>query len=123
VSDISIAGRGWNAQTGVVSMGTVKSSRGADWPLMIVARGPHAKDVQLQPARIVPGLLAVDLGPTSYIADKATSLTRLTIRIPPGSRPSTHLGSQQEELGTITLRTSHPEAPELIIQVRFAVKE
>jgi hypothetical protein len=123
VGDISIAGRGWNAQTGVVTMGTVKSSGGAVWPLMIVVRGPHAEGVTLKPVRIAPGLLAVELGSSSYIADKATSLTRLTIRIPPGSQPCTHLGSQKGELGRITLRTNHPKAPELTIHVRFAITQ
>jgi len=123
VGDVSIAGRGWNAQTGVLTMGVVNSSEGTEWPLVIVIRGPHAKDADLKPTRIVPDSLHVELGPTRHIADKAISLTRMTIRIPPGSEPSTHLGAKQGAPGRITLQTNHPEVPELNIQVRFAVKE
>jgi len=123
VSDISIAGRGWNAQTGVLAMGTVRSARGAEWPLIIVARGPHAKDMRLTIDRIVPGLLQVELGPTRYIADKAICLTQLKIRIPPGSGRSMHLGSEQGRPGRITLQTTHPDVPELNVHVRFAVTE
>jgi hypothetical protein len=123
VSDISIAGRGWNARTGVLAMGTVRRGKGAEWPLMIVVRGPHAKDVRLKPIEIDPGLLQVELGSTRYIADKAICLSRLTIRIPPGSEPSMHLGSGQGKLGRITLQTNHPDGPDLNIYVRFAVRE
>jgi len=123
VSDVSIAGRGWNAQAGVLTMGSVKSSEGAEWPLVIVIRGPHAKDANLKPIRIIPDSLHVELGSTRHIAEKAISLTRLKIRIPPGSRPSTHLGAERGDPGRITFQTNHPEVPELNIQVRFAVKE
>ena len=123
VSDVSIAGRGWNAQTGVLTMGTVKSSEGVEWPLLIVIRGPRAKDVDLKPIRIIPDSLRVELGSTQHIADKAISLTRLRIRIPPGSRPSNHLGAERGAPGQITIQTNHTELPELNIQVRFAVKE
>ena len=123
VSDVSIAGRGWNSLTGVLSMGTVESSKGTTWPLMIVVRGAHAKDVQLRPVRIVPDLLEVELGSARYIADKSISVTRLTIRIPPGSGPSAHLGAGKGNPGRISLQANHPEVPELTIQVRFAVKE
>lgn len=123
VSDVSIAGRGWNAQTGVLTMGTVKSNEGTKWPLVIVIRGPHAKDADLKPTRIVPDMLRVELGPTRHTAEKAISMTRLTIRIPPGSEPSTHLGAGRGKPGQITLQTKHPEVPKLNIQVRFAVNE
>jgi len=122
-SDISIAGRGWNSQTGALAMGTVKSDEGAKWSLVIVVRGPHAKDVRLKPERIVPDSLKVELGSTRYIADKAICLTRLTIRIPPDSKPSMHLGSERGEPGRITLRTNHPDVPKLHLQIRFAIQQ
>lgn len=121
VSDVSIVGRGWNAQAGVLSMGTVKSSEGTKWPLVIVIRGPHAKDVDLKPTRVVPDSLRVELGSTRHIAEKAISLTRMTIRIPPGRPPATHLGAEQGEPGQVTLQTSHPDVPELNIQAHFAI--
>jgi hypothetical protein len=122
VSDVSIAGRGWNAQTGVLTMGTVKSSEGVEWPLVVVIRGPHAKGVDLKPTRIIPDSLRVELGSTRHVADKAISLTRLTIRVPPGSPPSKNLG-EEDDPGRITLQINHPDVPELNIPVRFAVKE
>ncbi len=123
VGEISIAGRGWNARTGVLTMGSVSGSRGAKWPLVVVVRGPHAKDVRFKPVRTVPDFLEAELGSPRYISDKAISLTRLTIRIPPGSGPSTHRGAEQGQPGRITLRTNHPQVPDVNIQVRFTIGE
>ena len=123
VGEISIAGRGWNARTGVLTMGTVSSSRGAKWPLVVVVRGPHAKDVRLKSVQPVPEFLDVELGSARYISDKAISLTRLTIRIPPGTEPSTHRGAEQGQPARITLQTNLPHTPDVNIQVRFTIGE
>lgn len=121
VSDMSIVGRGWNAQTGVLSMGTVKCGEGADWPLLIVVRGPHAREVRFKPVRSVPDGLVVEMESSQYVADTGLGLTRLRIRIPPGSEPSTHLGDDRGELGEITIQTDPPVLPDVNIRVRFAV--
>ena len=68
-------------------------------------------------------VLAVKLGETTYSELSAVSRTRLTVRIPPGTPPATHLGSGQGALGRIILETSHPDVPRLEIRVRFAVEK
>jgi hypothetical protein len=122
-SDVSIVGWGWNARTGVLSIGNVNSARGAERTLMVIARGPHAKQVKLKAVDVAPEFLDVELGDTTYVETTALSQTRLTVRIPPGTPPASHLGSGDGELGRIVLRTNHPDVPELRIQVRFAVQE
>jgi hypothetical protein len=121
--DVFLAGRGWNAQTGTLSMGTIDRRRGAEWTLLVVVRGQHAEHVKLEPVEVVPDVLEVSLGPTIHTSGKALSRTRLTIRIPPGSEPAVHLGSGEGEPGRIVLRTNHPQLPELRMRVRFAVGE
>jgi hypothetical protein len=121
--DIVVAGRGWDSHTGVVTMGTVNSKRGTVWPLIIVARGPHAKDVKLKLVSVFPDWLEVVLDPSLYLDERELSQTRLTIRIPPGGQPAMHLGSEQGKLGRITLTTNHPSQPTLVINVGFAVKK
>jgi hypothetical protein len=123
VTDLSIAGRGWNAQTGVLTIGNVQRSEGADWLLLILVRGPHAKHVRLRPIASVPDWLAVELGPTQYKEVAGISLTRIKIRIPPGSDPSMHLGGGQGTPGRITIQTEPAVLPDLTFQVRFAVSE
>ncbi|HUT95062.1 MAG TPA: DUF1573 domain-containing protein [Thermoguttaceae bacterium] len=122
-SDVSIVGWGWSAQTGVLSFGRVKRDRGAERTLMVVARGPHAKQVKLKAVAIVPELLAVDLAETTYSESSAVSQTRLTVRIPPGTPPEAHLGSGEGAPGRIVLETDHPDVPRLEIRVRFAVEQ
>ena len=102
---------------------TVKSSEGGDWPLLIVARGPYAKDVTLKHIRSVPSWLVVEFEPTRFFDETAISLTRLKIRIPPGSPPSLHLGLERGEPGQVTIQSDPPLLPELKIQVRFAVSD
>lgn len=123
VSDVSVVGRGWNAQTGMLSMGTVRRSEGADWPLLIVVRGPHAREVRFKPVRNVPDGLIVEMESSQYVADTGLGLTRLRIRIPPGSEPSTHLGNERGEAGEVTIQADPPVLPNVNFRVRFAVAE
>ncbi len=121
-SEISVFGKGWNRTTGVLTLGRVKSQDGIQHTLFIRAGGPHGKEVSLKPVKIYPDLLHVELGKTSFSEDSETALTSLIIQIPKGSRPAVHLGSEEGELGQITLESSHPKPLELRILVRFVVE-
>jgi hypothetical protein len=68
----------------------------------------------------VPDLLLVKLGERED--DGKVTLIPLTIQIPKGSPPASHLGPTQEKLGRITLKTTHPDVPELQILLRFAIE-
>jgi hypothetical protein len=121
-AQLIVAGFGWEERSGVLTLGTIAAAKGAERKLYVVARGPHARQVKLQPVRIVPDLLQVDLGPGKPLGDGTVIRFPLTIRIPPGSRTGNYLGTRADELGRIVLRTGHPQQPELQILVRFAVK-
>jgi len=121
--DVSIVGFGWSGATGVLSIGRVKREQGAERTLLVIGRGPHAEGMKLKAVEVVPALVTVELGETSYSASSAVSRTRLDVRIPPGAPPGAHLGPPEGELGRIVLETSHPHAPRLEIGVRFAVEE
>ncbi len=122
-SDISIVGRGWNTETGVLNFGTVASSEGARRTVMLVARGAHRKEVKFKPILVVPDdVLKVELGKTRPINKGAVTQTPVVIQIPKGSRAANHLGSEQGKLGEVLIETNHPQAPKLRISVRFAVE-
>ena len=87
-----------------------------------MVRGPHAKNVKLQPVKIVPDLLQVDAGQGKPIGQAAVTQIPLTIRIPPGNRAANYLGSKAADLGQIVFQTGHPQQPDLRILVRFAVR-
>jgi len=120
---ITIVGRGWDTRTGVLSLGTLDGRQGAVWPLVLMAHGAHAKQVQFKRSEVKPPWLGVELGPTALGQDGASSRTPLTLRIAPGSRPAAHLGAGQGEPGRIVFQTSHPRLPELRVEVRFAVTD
>ncbi|MBM4091175.1 MAG: DUF1573 domain-containing protein [Planctomycetes bacterium] len=118
-NDISVAGRGWNPQTGAVTIGSVQSRDGTQWSLLLVARGSHAKDARFQLVNVFPDVLDVELAPTRYVSETDCALCPLKIRIAPGSIAATHL--EPGQLGRITIQTSHPVLPQLDILVRFAI--
>jgi hypothetical protein len=120
-SDISVVGRDWNSEKGVLTIGTVNGREGAERSLLLVVRGPHRKEVRFRPSRIAPDLLEVEVGQPTEINEGVVIQTPLTIRLPKGSPPANYLGSKQGELGEILLDTNHPDAPQLRILVRFAV--
>jgi len=122
-SDVSVVGPGWDAETGVLAIGTVSSGQGAALSLRILVRGAQAKNVRIKVVRVVPELLKVELGQTAQLAGGAVSQTGLTLRIPPGSPPASHVGPEQAKLGQIILETSHPDVPQLQMLVRFAVEK
>ena len=109
--EITVVGEGWNAELGILTLGIVGSKSGAQRRLILVAHGPQCREVKFKPVRVDPDLLKATVGETLSIAGGAISQTPLLIRIPPGSRPANHLGSDQGELGQIVLETNHPHMP------------
>jgi len=85
-------------------------------------RGPHRKTVRFKPLTVSPNMLQVEVGPTTEVPGGMVTQTLMKIRIPKGSPPADHLGSEQGRLGRITLETNHPSAPQLQVLVRFAIK-
>jgi len=122
--DISVVGPGFGEKSGVLHIGTVSGREGAERTLLIVARGPHRKEVQLKLVEVVPDVLEVDeeaLGQLSDVPGGTVSQAALKIRIPPGSKPANRLGSELGKLGRIVIETGHPTVPRLVVYVRFAV--
>jgi len=120
---ISVVGRGWDSQAGVLKLPVVASSKGARRTLMLVVRGPYSKQTKFKLVRIVPECLKVELGETTAINNGASTRTPLTIRIPAGSSPGNYLGPPQREVAQIIIDTYHPQQPQLRIPVNFAIQD
>jgi hypothetical protein len=117
---MSIAGRGWNDDLGLLTIGPVSSREGFERTYRIVIGGPYRKEARIIGVKAEPDLLQVALGET---VDKgATVETPITIRIPKGSPPADYLGSEKAKLGVIVLQTSHPHVPTWKIPVQFAIE-
>lgn len=121
VGNISVYGNMWSESRGVLLLGHVKSDEGASATLNLVVRGEGAENVKLEIASRDPPELMAKLGKPRRL--KAALLhVPLTIEIPAGTRPMAHLDTDQNEEAHVVLKTSLPEAPELVLSVRFTVE-
>jgi hypothetical protein len=125
VSEITLVGRGWRETDGVLDLGPVDSKEGLERTLVLVARGIQENKLEFHVAEAFPDVLRVEIGkPTSVQRDTVTYIqTPLTVKIPPGSRPANHLGSEESKYGRIILQTNNPRVPQVRIYVNFAVKD
>ena len=73
--DVTVTGEGWNASLGMLTVGFVSSHTGAQRRLILVARGPHRKEVKFKPIQIEPKFLRVELGKTTPIGDGTATQT------------------------------------------------
>jgi hypothetical protein len=121
-SEIAVAGRGWDPDTGILTLGEISRNAGYERKLMLIVRGPARKQVKFKPARVAPDTLHVSLGQASELNHGVVVEVPLLIQIPQGSPPANHLGSEQGRLGEIILETTHPQVPKLRILVRFAIE-
>ncbi len=122
-SEVSIAGPGWNADTGVLTLGEIAGDAGAQRQLLLVVRGPARRDTSFSIGEVEPNVLRASLGRPTDINQGAVVQTPLTISIPPGSPTVNRMGLESSRQGRIVLKTTHPQVPEIQIHVRFAVVE
>ena len=120
--EISIFGKGWRREDGILNWGSVRGQDGDERTLFIRVAGLHAKEVSYKPVEVYPDLLKIEFGETTQLEGGKVSLTPLIIRVPKGSRPANHLGADERQLGRIILETNHPRVPRLQILLRFAVE-
>ena len=120
--EISIFGKGWRREDGILNWGSVRGQDGGERTLYIRAGGLHAKEVSYKLVEVYPDLLKIEFGETTQPEGGKVSLTPLIIKVPKGSRPASHLGTDEKQLGRIILETNHPRVPRLQILLRFAVE-
>jgi hypothetical protein len=121
ISDISLAGPGVSASRLVVNFGQLKVGQGMKRTVFITAKGPFRNDTQVQLTGVEPAVdFQASLG--EAIRDNP-ALVRfpLTIEIPPSAPPIARNGD--ESYARIKLSTTHPQVKELVVKVRYVVKE
>lgn len=122
IGNISIHGRMWNEDQGVLRLGRVKSDAGVDAPLTVVIRGQDAEKVQLSIASVDPPQLAAKLGEPKKVKDSLVHVP-LSIEVPPGTPPMARLDIDQHDEARVVLKTTLPDVPEMVLGVRFAVEK
>ena len=120
-SEISIVGPRWSQDNSVVNLGVVDPAVGAKQTLLIRVGGVNREEVKFKLAKTVPDLLEAELGEPTKSPDGRMVVTKLTIRVPKGSRPAAYMGPSRKDLGCVSIETTSPGSPDLNVYVRFAV--
>lgn len=122
VGDLTLAGRGYNDNDGILSIGHVSQSKGKKTTMFLTAKGPHCKDVKPTVKVVEPAdSLKVTFEPPKSIRNGASFMHMFKIEIPASSPFVNRLGTPDNPSGRIVIETNHPEIPEVELQVRFAV--
>jgi hypothetical protein len=121
VGNISIHGRLWNEEQGVLRLGTISSETGTSAPLNVVIRGEGADATTLSVESCDPPELIAKLGEPKHLSPTLVHVP-LVVQIPPGTPPMARLETEQSGAGKIVLKTNSQEAAEMVLHVRFAVE-
>ena len=69
-SEITVAGLGWDPDSGIVTLGRVPRREGVHRRLTLIVRGPSAKQVEFKPEHVEPSELKVTVGPRGDIGQE-----------------------------------------------------
>ncbi|MEO1497585.1 MAG: DUF1573 domain-containing protein [Planctomycetota bacterium] len=121
--DISLHGRGWNRELGVLNFGTIPSAEGATAKLLVSFKGDTAADAAIEIAETDPAWIVAQAEPPRAVSETKTHIP-LTLRIPPGQAPAIHNESGQG-IGDahVVLKTNNPETPEVDVRLRFIIAQ
>ena len=87
VGEVSLVGPGWSSETGVLDIGAVDGRSVTQRKLIVLARGPNAKEMKFKVASVEPDFLKVKLGKTTVTDTGKLSQTELLIEIPASKDP------------------------------------
>lgn len=123
VGDIMLVGAGAVSEQNMIRLGDAKSAVGKTSLLHLVVKGPHRHETKLTLTSVKPeGELQVELGAPATDNPLVTRYP-LTVTIPPGAKPVTRLGTDEETAGVLRIATTHPQIKEIVILVRYAVTD
>ena len=121
VGSVTIAGAGFNKEANLLRMGSIRKSSGGSVTLRIVITGEHAGDTRISIGAVDPDdILEVEVGDAKQFNERA-KLYPLTVSVKANSQLVNHIASKQNRPASITINTTHPEAPKLTFRVSFAV--
>jgi hypothetical protein len=121
VSDLTIVGPGWNAESGILAIGNVPRGQGARRGLTILARGARRNEIEIEPIEVDPPWLQVTVGKPSKLNEFVSQIP-LEVVIPPGQGPALHLGTDQGKFAEIVLGVKNlPDVRQMRMRVKFVI--
>jgi hypothetical protein len=120
-SDILLVGPQTNAERLLVDLRAVKPSEGAKHTVYLHVKGPYRDETRIEIKSVEPKTeFSATLGTPNRDNPKIARFP-LTIEVPVGATPASH--AADGAYGLIHLSTTHPDAKEMTIKVRYVVKE
>ncbi|HPZ82469.1 MAG TPA: hypothetical protein PL064_03500, partial [Thermogutta sp.] len=120
-SDVNITGVGWDSSRGMLHLGRINRSSGAERRVMLRLTPLVGENLKVEVDRTIPDFLQVTIEEPRYVEASLSLFVPITIRVPPGAGPANYFGLDEAHAGKVILKTNHPDAPEVKILVRFAV--
>jgi len=118
--DITFVGPKFRGDKNVLQLNLVPREEGARVTLRALIKGEHRNNVQLEIESVEPEeSLKATLGEPTR--DENIVTVPLTVEVPRGATPGSHLGTGDTKAGRIVLKTTHPEIERIELEVRFAV--
>lgn len=123
VSDVSIlSGPNFDRDLQLLRLGRIPQAQGKTVTLHVLVKGHHAEQIELAVGEVDPAdVLKAELGPPRSVGEAGALIYPLAVEVPPGSRPVSRLGSDQEKIGRVVLTMTHTDASELVLRVAFVV--
>jgi hypothetical protein len=121
VGDISVHGKHWVEDEGVLLLGQVQSKTGKKDRVNLFIRGDDAESVKFEVGSADPPDLKVTFGEPIRLKSTLVHVP-VEIEVPAGTHPMVRLATAQGDEGRIVLKTTHPTMKELTLGVRFAVE-
>ncbi len=119
--DFSIRGQSFNQEMSLLNLGVIPSSEGKISKLLVVLRGEHADDLEMEVESVDPPEIEVRLAEIEH-PKPGLAHVKMEVRIPPGAPPIVRLGNDLSDDGEVRLRTNHPDSPVVSFRVRVAVR-
>ncbi|MEM8945485.1 MAG: DUF1573 domain-containing protein [Planctomycetota bacterium] len=121
VGDVSIFHPGWNAQKGILRMGTFPSQQGKRVKATVAIRGEQGTEAKLEIAEVDPPELKASLGEPRAMGTKLTHIP-LILEVPAGTPPLVRLGEPISSDAHVLLRSDTADIPTVRMKVHFAVE-
>ncbi len=122
VSDISVVATGWDDSKSLLRLGTFPSARGLKRTLLLRVANEIVDQVKFEVAEVEPSFVVVQVGQPNRLSNAPAVLVPVTIEIPKGVPPCDYLGVGDRPSGHVLLKTGFSEAPELKMNLSFAVE-
>ncbi len=121
VGDVSIFHPAWNAQKGLLRMGSIASKEGKKATLTVAVRGKHDVKTQLEVASVDPPQLQASLGEPRQMGENLQHIP-LVLEVPAGSDPVVRLGEPVSSDAHVVLKSNDGKIPEVRLRIQLVVE-